>query len=164
MGAGSDTLIRWHYTTGDKFAQIVESGEIRPAKRGVPKGERPAVWFSINQEWEPTANKLSLKPDGTLVSLTKHQTFELANGLARIGVASETAPHDWAEFKQLSRVRSDMARSLYQAALQQGSKPSWWFVSFDSVPRSKWIAVEIWGGSRWERVTHEPVASQQGAE
>lgn len=75
--------IVWHYTTGEKFALILADGEIVPATEGldveqtaefiaeleeiiatggakdvaVPYRERPAVWFSKRQTWEPTATK-----------------------------------------------------------------------------------------------------------
>lgn len=37
---------------------ILADRTIRPATVGVPKAERPAVWFSLSNDWEETANKL----------------------------------------------------------------------------------------------------------
>ena len=47
----------WHYTTGDYFELIFESRTLCTTDAGIAPGERPAVWFSKDQFWEPTAQK-----------------------------------------------------------------------------------------------------------
>jgi hypothetical protein len=142
------TLTPWHYTTGQKLALILESGAIVPATALVPRRERPVVWFSLNQRWEKTANK-AIVHDGSLISLTMQQTAELCNGLARFGVAPDTAPYNWPELKRLSRMSSKMVRSLYDSALRQGASPSEWRGTFDPVPREKWTSVEVFTNGVW---------------
>ena len=102
----------------------------------------PIVWLSLNQSWKPTANKV-WQQDGRLCLLTREQTEALGGGLVRIGVAPETAPHDWQALKELSGMSSETAQSLYNAAIKKGSRPGQWRGTFDAVPRSQWIAVEV---------------------
>lgn len=139
----------WYYTTVQELGRIMEGGELRPAAIGRSKKEKPAVWFSANQEWEPAANMPWQGPDGSQLRLTKDQTYVLGGGLARIGVAPEVAPCDWKAFKQLSGISSKAAKELYNAATQAGSRPVQWFASFENVPRSKWLAVEVLEGTEW---------------
>lgn len=139
----------WHYTTGQCLVQILEAGSILPATAYVPKEERPIVWFSLNQSWEPGANKMLRQGDGTILVLNKEQTEELGGGLVRIGVAPETAPHDWHTLKELSGMSSTMAQALYRAAIESGARPGQWRGTFESVPRSKWIAMEIFKNGEW---------------
>jgi len=134
--------IKWHYTIGVKYALIDRDGFIKPATAFVSPGERPIVWLSTNAVWEPTANKMRLGGDGHLVSLTMAETAALGGGLVRIGVAAETAPHDWNALKELSGMSTKTARGLYDAAIAQRARPGEWWGSFEPIPRSKWIKVQ----------------------
>lgn len=148
--------LRWHYTTGEKFKLITESGAILPTALFLSPGERAAVWFSSNQFWEPTAAKVWLGDDGSQTQLDMAQTAERGEGLVRFGVLPEVAPHNWNEFKRLSGVHSRMAKGMYSGGISQGAKPSEWYVTFDPVPREKWAAVEVWQDEKWIRVLPEP--------
>jgi len=139
----------WYYTTGRKLAQIIERGEIEAAPVGESKKEKPTVWFSANQDWDPAANEPWRSPDGTVTRLNKDQTFVVGGGLARIGVSPEVAPHDWKAFKRLSGISPKTAKELYNSAVQAGSRPGQWFAALENVPRSKWIAVEVMEGTTW---------------
>jgi hypothetical protein len=55
---------RWHYTVRDRLRRIFGDGLIRPSTALVPAGEKPAVWFSANPDWEPSANKAIRLPTG----------------------------------------------------------------------------------------------------
>jgi hypothetical protein len=139
----------WHYTTGQKFLQILESGEIRPAFAGVPDGELPIVWFSSNQFWEKTACKGWQESDGSILSLTMEETRKLGGGLFRIGVSGETAPHDWLALKLLSGMKSGMARRMGTVALRHNARPEEWFGTFEAVSVEKWAAVEVYQDGQW---------------
>jgi len=127
----------------------VRDGVIKPATAYVPIGEHPIVWFSTAPVWEETANKRLLKPDGTVVNLDRDGTYARGGGLVRIGVAPETAPYTWGILKVKSRMKPKMAEGLVKAARRCGAKPSEWRGTFDPVPREKWIAVEVWDGTKW---------------
>lgn len=71
------------------------------------------MWFSAGEHWEPTANKAKLEGD-KLRKLSAAETCLEGNGLVRIGVMPETAPHDWRALQQLSGMSSKIANSLYK--------------------------------------------------
>jgi hypothetical protein len=144
--------LRWHYTVRQRLDGLLRDGIIKPVTAGLPAGERPAVWFSSNQEWEETANQAWQRPDGTINRGNKESTHLLGGGLARIGVLPETAPHDWKAFKTLSGIKPAKARGMYDAAIGSGARPGEWFVSFEPVPQSQWVAVEVWDGEQWLRL------------
>ncbi len=147
--AADEVSILWYYTTGKQLSRILADGALKPAPLGPSRKEKPAVWFSANQEWEPAANMPWQDPQGVSQRLSKDQTFVLGGGLARIGVAPEMAPHDWKAFKQLSGVSPKTAKELYNAAVQAGSRPVQWFAAFQSVARDKWLAIEVLEGNDW---------------
>lgn len=144
--------LRWHYTVGVRFKSIVEDGVILPATAGVPDGERPAVWFSVREPWEPTANKLMRRPNGDLVVLDREETAEAGGGLVRIGVARSAAPVSWREYLRTSGITKKMAEGLAASARRQGSNPALWFVSYHAVPRDLWRAVQVWHEGEWVEV------------
>lgn len=143
----------YHYTIGAYLLPIIESDEIRPATAGVPAGERPAVWFSTNPEWEETANKMTArKGKGRVVVATKgtrESTAKGGGGLVRIAVRPEAAPFSWQDYRALSGVAKAHADSLENVARFDGANPDEWRVSFDPVPRSEWIDVEVWTAGAW---------------
>ncbi len=146
MQSTDSKSILWHYTMHSSLVDILRLGEIRlpppPAK-----GEKPVIWFSKNPIWEPTASKQITAVDGSSSrELTMEQTAILGNGLGRIGVDSQTAPHDWRGFKALSGAATKVTTSLYNDAHKKGAKPKDWYVSFSSVPKSAWVSVETWDG------------------
>jgi len=158
-----EKTIVWHYTTGQCSIGIIESGVIRPATDKVPAGERPIVWFSSNQEWEPTSTKYIMTPEGSSRRLSKDELEAGGNGLVRFGVTRRTAKLDWTAIKRLSGMSRSTARYLKVKGRRLGSQPEWWFGSFDPVQRSEWIAVEVWRAGQWVRAFHEGVAVGQCA-
>ena len=93
----------YHYTIKEHLDGIIRDGRIARARTGVPPGEKPVVWFSRNTVWEETANKMYLEK-GEIVFGTKQSTHERSGGLARLGVYSKTAPHNWSSFMKLSGI------------------------------------------------------------
>jgi hypothetical protein len=156
------TLV-WHCTTGRNFIEIVADGAIKPAKLLIGPSERPVVWFSRNPLWEPTANKLWLASDGSLVPLDMEQTYRLCGGLVRIGVTEDVAPYNFRQLQKVARISSKMAARLRDAGIKVGANPSDWYASLEPVPREKWSAVEVWNGSHWEHVPTDEVTLSVGS-
>jgi hypothetical protein len=143
----------FHYTVKAKLQAILESGELRAAVAYVPAGERPAVWFSTNPWWEETANKMWKDKAGTVHRGDRRSTEQLGNGLIRIEVAPETAPVTWTEHKRSGKgpSRKD-TQTLEKVARLDGADPSQWRLSYEPVPRDKWLTIELWNGVSWERL------------
>jgi hypothetical protein len=55
----------WHYAPWFYLQHMVDSGDLRPSNAGAPD-LTPTLWFSANQNWEPTATKLL--PDASSLS------------------------------------------------------------------------------------------------
>jgi hypothetical protein len=59
----------WHYTMGNCLRWIIKTGALIPygGNELAPlfPGEKPAVWFSTEQFWEPTAQKGDMGMLGT---------------------------------------------------------------------------------------------------
>ena len=142
--------IAWHYTVGVHFENICASGVILPATAYVPRRERPIVWFTSRDTFEPTACKIWRNRDGTVVLLGIEQTAELGGGLVRLGVPSATLI-PWRRLPVAARMDLRHALTLEKIARQKGSDPDAWFGTFEPVSVSACI-VDVYHGSTWVRV------------
>jgi hypothetical protein len=68
----------WHYTTGEKLNLIISTRALRPTSAEIADGELPALWFSKEQIWEPTAQKAWRELGGRTVLLGMRGTYERA--------------------------------------------------------------------------------------
>ncbi len=118
-------LIAWHYTTGQHFKRICESGILMPAATAVTPPEKPILWFSLNQYWEPTANKGWRNPDGTILTLTMQQTLERAAGLVRFGCPLRLLRGGEALRKE-ARMKSAVWKMPFDEGERQGANPCDW--------------------------------------
>src|SRR6266851_1957736 len=131
----------WHYTR-EAFWQGIDADQmIRVEEYGNPDWSysplqgRPVVWFSTRQTWGPTATP---GRDEQWITWAERQTL----GPMRIEVAPATAPYSWREYRALSGIDPGFARALAGTGREQGANPLDWYVSFEPVPASRWLAVE----------------------
>jgi hypothetical protein len=143
----SKTMI-FYYTTGQQLQVLLRAGVIPTT--AIAK-EKPCVFFSSNQEWEPSANLLVSDGRGNSVKSTKAVTYEIGGGLARIGVDQTIAPYDWKQYVKLSEAEPKTVAALRSMAYEIAARPSEWFFSFERVPKSKWLCVQTfdWNSSTW---------------
>lgn len=81
----TDHLLAWHYTTGEFAVRIAEAGVLLPTDAFIGPRERPVLWFSMEQDWEPTASKWCWQ--GSAVrKLDRWETCAAGRGLARFGI------------------------------------------------------------------------------
>jgi hypothetical protein len=148
-GGFMDTSLLWHYTFGHLFQKIVADQAIVPSAAYTHRKATPVVWFSRNQVWESAALKSLTTDDGQVQALTLEEFRQHGGGLYRIGVERGTAPNNWDAFVQKSEVSRDTVLELRHLAKGKGASLKDWFASFEPVPQSKWLAVEILDNHQW---------------
>lgn len=143
--------------------RIIADGAIKPARAGVPKGERPAVWFSRRSTWEPTATKLLFdSAAGDVRNATVAEMLAAGGTLARIEVSPDAARHSWRDHLKLGHIDLRWADELEKVALKQGADPNDWRVSYHPVTLEKIIGVESSiDGVNWQSVMR-PCESKEG--
>jgi hypothetical protein len=141
--------IAWHYTVGSRFLRIVEDRVIRTARKYITPGERAAVWFTLRNVWEETANKSFSSATGPPMHGDREQTRVKGGGLIRFGIDAGRT-HDWRTYLACSGVDPELARGMLAVALERGSNPERdWLVHFGDVPRAMWLAVQSDEGGIW---------------
>lgn len=138
----------WHYTTDSKLDSIYTDGELRPTSNGIPNGEQPALWFSSNQIWEPTANKAFATASGIPIRpLTSTEMKEMFQ-LVRFGIDSELVM-PWNTLKKTAHIsRSEQGRLIKRGKLV-GSSPTQWFGSLDPISLDLLIRQDFVSG-KWQ--------------
>lgn len=165
----------WHYTTGHLRQAIELTGALMPTNDHAPKGEPPAVWFSPDERWEPTAAKGWIGPDGTRRRLTQRETCERGGGLVRFGVDPDRVPLvSWAGFRAVClehRVPRGYLNALERVSRDQGANPREHFAALALVRREDWARVDVldtaagWDARLWVPrggYLHQP-ATHEGA-
>src|SRR5689334_13095094 len=104
--------VAWHYTFGFFLNFILKDGALNTTNSFLPPTVRPCVWFSLNDEWEPTTEKTIRFEDGSLVEFSRHGDPAKMGGLVRIGVSRDRAPVTWERYKVESGERPRELRAL----------------------------------------------------
>lgn len=148
----SGQLLAWHYTTGQNFRLIVVDGFLCPTSVGVVPPERPAVWFSLNQRFEPTALKGTIDQDtGLNRPVSIDEMYEYGGGLVRFGVPPAQLFTGSAMRRRL-RMSGKTWRGLAAAGRNVGAYPQQWFATPDPLPVSGLVVDVMNDAGRWERV------------
>jgi hypothetical protein len=147
-----------HYTTGLKLRSIITSGFIDPSTAHIEPVEKPVVWFSSSERWEPTATKVSVPgmPGQAMTAVAQ-------NGLVRLTVPASTAPHAFEELPEIAGTPLETCMGLLLSGLRLGSDPTSWRFSLTPVPTSflrkvafydfandRWLAVDMAALARWK--------------
>ncbi len=143
----------WHYTTGRNLFGIIADSVIRPSRVFVPRWERPVVWFSTTDTFEPTARKGVYGVTGSNLGwATLDEMNKGDGGLVRLGAATSSLV-PWNDFtRRRIRMRPDTWAALEQVAARWDSDPREWLIhigpmSCRSVDRVEFYddASDTWG-------------------
>ena len=132
----------WHYTTGTKFMGIVKEGRIRLADARVAIRERPAVWFSCRDGWEPTAGVGTMDENGKTRDATIAEMVADFGPLVRLEVPESVARHTWEDHRRIGGVDWRAAAALVESALAARADPDEWRLSYQDVRLSEVTCVE----------------------
>ena len=129
----------YHYTTGLKLKQIINSGHIRPSTAHVPPHEKPVAWFSTQDQWEPTATKAPIPGmQGEI------ETAQAQGGLVRITVPGTCAPYVFPQLPLIAGTKPSVCIGLLIAGLELGSYPDTWRFTPTPVPTALFREVEFY--------------------
>jgi hypothetical protein len=136
----------WHHLNGPKFRRVVLNGVIMPDMK-VEQGHLPCVWFGRDPFWDKREGDVSGDhPTDSMYRAYRDSMVLPVRELGRIGVAPDTAPHDWSDYKQMigkgrfdTMIPPKASRKLILCRQ----------FSVDPVPSEKWEAVQVWQGGTW---------------
>lgn len=135
--------LAWHYTTGLKAQHIFSDARLKLETGPISKGERPAVWFTTSESFEPTAFQAIHRPDGTVHDITTAlEQAAVGQALVRIAVRTNRL-HPYSVWAEKSGVHPLMRMGMELAAGKAGSNTADWWVSFKTLKSEAWERIEI---------------------
>ena len=136
----------YHYTTGLKLKQIINSGCIKPTTAKIEPHEKPVASFSIQDQWEPTATKVPIPGMQGQI-----ETAQAQSGLVRITVPASVAPHTFQDLPAVAGTKPSVCIGLLIAGLELGSDPGTWRFTPTPVPTFLFRDVEFYdfANDRW---------------
>ena len=129
----------YHFTTGLKLKQIINSGCIKPTTAKIEPHEKPVAWFSTSPEWEPTATKVPVPGLQGQIETAKAQ-----GGLVRITVPGMAAPYVFPQLHLIAGTSPQACIGLLLAGLELGADPGTWRFTPTPVPTALFREVEFY--------------------
>jgi hypothetical protein len=143
---------RWfHYTLGVSLLAIIASRTIKRGGAGTLKGERRAVWLTRRTDWETTASPGIWNPATKVSEGAPIARFVKVFGpLIRLEVPATVAAKTWTDHLREGGIDLRTADTLVSCALEMGSDPADWRLSYHDIPTSECVVVE-WSndGETW---------------
>ena len=136
----------YHYTTGLRLKQIINSGAIKPTTAKIEPNEKPVAWFSTQDQWEPTATKVPIPGKQGQLFTAKAQS-----GLVRITVPGTCAPYLFPQLPLIAGTSPQACIGLLLAGLELGSEPNTWRFTPTPVPTALFREIEFFdfANDRW---------------
>jgi hypothetical protein len=144
--------IIWHYTTLSHAKRIVADKFLKVSKVEKSLGLKPAIWFSKNHIWEPTATKMVSDEYGQVRELTIEEQREIL-GMIRFGIEfDKTKLISWRKYQYQSRIASRLYNAMEEAGIAKGAKSEDWYACFSNIRCDKWLKIEQYDGKQWTEV------------
>jgi hypothetical protein len=139
----------YHYTTGTRLRQIINTGAIKPTTAKIEPHEKPVAWFSTSPEWEATATKVPIPGIAGQIA-----TAQAQGGLVRITVPADCAPYGFPQLPLIAGTSTQVCIGLLLAGLELGSDPDTWRFTPTPVPTALFREVEFYdfANDRWVAV------------
>ena len=139
----------FHFTTGTKLRQIINSGAIKPTTAKIELHEKPVAWFSTQDQWEPTATKVPIPGMAGQIA-----TAQAQGGLVRITVPGTCAPFGFPQLPLIAGTKPSVCIGLLLAGLELGSDPDTWRFTPTPVPTALFREVEFYdfANDRWAAI------------
>ncbi|CAJ3120226.1 Uncharacterised protein [Burkholderia pseudomallei] len=142
-------MIAWHYTTGQKFELIKQTGILLPADIGVAPPELPILWFSTHPRYEPSAMKPLGDSTGNIVRmLTLDEMRELGGGLYRFSYPISHLKCG-ENLRKAAKMSSIWWRRLVKGGANLKADPADWWGHVGSLSLSKVTVETMDSNKRW---------------
>jgi len=148
----------YHYTSLIHLENIVQDGYLKTSGADKRFGIKPAIWFSKNTRWEPTATKMAFS--GTeLIDLTEEEQLNTI-GMVRFGIPFTAELISWRKYRHVGKINPLLHTSLERIGKEKGANPDDWYWSLKNIPISICTCIEQFDGTDWQNMIAEEVDEQ----
>ena len=141
-------MMAWHYTTGQKYELIKQTGILLPADIGVKPPEQPILWFSTHPKYEPSAMKPIKDANGNFIRLTLDELRDIGGGLYRLGYPINQLKCG-ENLRKAAKMSSIWWRRLAKGGANLKADPADWWGHIGSLPLSEVTVETMDSNKRW---------------
>jgi len=158
--ARAPSFLAWHYTTAACFLQMLKRRAIVPHECADNSLGRPVTWFSVNEDFEPSARMVASRGNGQAFHFSINETAERGQGLVRLGVPVRTLL-TCNELRRKAMMSDEVWDHLCEEARDIGSDPDQWFGCLNAVPLEQ-CTVEVRDeDGQWRRMQGATTRQEQ---
>lgn len=142
----------YHYTSGSHLPLILKSKKLMVSQTEKKMGLKPpALWLSLNPDWEATATKMIFE-NGMQRSLTKKEQYEMF-GLVRFVLEfTEETLCSWSKYQFKCNLPTQLYKAMQKIGVEKGGNPEEWYASFKDIPLTDCICYQEWNGKQWSTI------------
>jgi hypothetical protein len=114
--------------------RIIHDGFLRPTAINIAPDELPVLWFSKNDQFEPTAAKGMITPDGGVKLMTHTQMAQML-GIFRFSLPdTDIRLISWQRLPMRAKIPKKTVRYLIDVGVKRGAKPNDWVGTLVPIP------------------------------
>lgn len=142
-------MSNYHYTKAVHLPSIINEGKIRTTIVTCDKNEKPAVWFTSSEEWEPCCNVGKMDPFTKRFTAISFDEMQENFGVCRIKISEKLPTISWAKFKYAGKISDVEHYKMTEFSRKRGGKTDLWNCSLNPVNEEYFESIEMLVDNDW---------------
>ena len=142
-------MSNFHYTKAVHLPSIINEGKILTTLVTGDKNEKPAVWFTSSEEWEPCCNAGKMDPCTKRFTAISFDEMQEIFGICRIKISEKLPTISWAKFKYAGKISDAEHYKLTEFSRKRGGKTDLWNCSLNPVNEEYFESIEMLVDNDW---------------
>ena len=140
-------MIVYHYTDLKSGISILQDGYLEVPEKGQKYGLIPALWFSKQSIYDPSALK-DYKQYG-IIKLNSFEEQVITHGCMRFVYDENDTLTSWRDFLRNSNLKRNRGQEIEKTYLEIGCNPSDWLCSFKNMSLRLFDSIEVFT-DKWD--------------
>jgi hypothetical protein len=142
-------MSNYHYTKAVHLPSIINEGKIRTTLLTGAKKEKPAVWLTTSEEWEPCCSSGKIDPLTNSSKTMSLDEMKEIMGVCRIKISEKLPTVTWAKFKHIGGISEELHNELTDFSNNKGGKTNLWNCSLKPITKEYFDSIEMLMGENW---------------
>jgi len=142
-------MSNYHYTKAVHLPSIINEGKIRTTIVTGAKKEKPAVWLTTSEEWEPCCSSGKIDPINNSSKTMSLEEMKETMGVCRIKVSEKLPTVTWAKFKYVGGITEFLHNYFTEFSDKKGGKTHLWNCSLRPITQEYFESIEMLVGNEW---------------
>ena len=132
-----------HYTDLKSGISILQDGYLEISDTEIKNNIKPALWFSKDTKYEPSALK-SYIDDDIIKTCSSLESQVMVLGCMRFTYSNSEELIKWEDYLRESVLEISQRKIIEETYKKLGSDPSGWYCSFKNIPLKLLESIEVY--------------------